>query len=265
MFAASWGSFVARNGAPEWTTGQVTTPWWDLPTLPADGSAQVAVLAAGTLGQGNSLVAEFGRRAADGTVQAVERVPLTDTASDTIWRTFALPDAGGRADLVRLTAVDRSGGTGGWLAFTAPAVAQQVPLREVLPPGPVALSWQVAFQFPCLPLPRVADGITEPPRSAVVWGDPSLSGFDDGTWQPFRGGLFGQVRRLSTGLQLATTLDGVPEDERNLEVYLFDPPYPADAYDLTRADRATGGWDVGSDAPPRPSTPEAERADRDDS
>ncbi|GAA4688783.1 arabinosyltransferase EmbC [Pseudonocardia yuanmonensis] len=264
MFAGSWGSFVARDGTPEATTGQVTTPWWDLPTLPADGSAQVAVLAAGTLEQGNSLVAEFGRRAADGTVRSVDTVPLTDTASDTIWRTFALPDAGGRADLVRLTAVDRSGGIGGWLAFTAPAVAQQVPLREALPAGAVALSWQVAFQFPCLPLPRVADGITEPPRSAVVWGDPSLSGFDDATWQPFRGGLFGQVRRISTGLQLATTLDGVPEDERNLEVYLFDPPYPADAYDLARGERVTGGGDAGTDAPPRPSTPEAERADRDD-
>ena len=265
MFDRSWGSFVARDGAPEWTTGQITTPWWDLPTLPADGSARVAVLASGTLGDGNSLVAEFGRRGADGTVRTVDAVPLTDTASDTIWRTFALPDARGQADLVRLTAVDRSGGIGGWLAFTAPAVAQQVPLREALPAGPVALSWQVAFQFPCLPMPRVADGITEPPRSAVVWGDPSLGGFADATWQPFRGGLFGQVRRISTGLQLATTLDGVPEDERHLEVYLFEPPYPDDAYDLTRGERVTGGGNAGSDAPPRPSTPEAERADRDDS
>ncbi len=232
----AWGSLVPRNGrTAEQTTGKMTTAWYALPADPAEGAA-VTVLAAGTLTDGNSLTAVYGHRSGDSVITASTE-PLTDTARDPSWRTFALTPPDG-ADVVRLEAVDATGAISGWLAFTAPAVAQPVVLQEFLPDeAPVALAWQLAFAYPCQRQPRVVNGITEAPSYAVLWGDGALSGLADIAWQAHQGGAFGQVARTQSVLQLATVGPVSPY----IQVYAFSTRLGRDGYALTTSRRTVAG------------------------
>ncbi|MGH3812516.1 MAG: arabinosyltransferase C-terminal domain-containing protein, partial [Pseudonocardiaceae bacterium] len=163
--------------------------------------------------------------------------PLTDIARDPSWRTFALTPPIG-ADVVRLEAVDATGALHGWLAFTAPAVARPVVLQEFLPDqAPVALAWQRAFAHPCQRQPEVVNGITEAPSHAVLWGAGALSGLTDITWQAHRGGVFGQVARAQSVLQLAT----VGPVDPNIQVYAFGTRLGRDGYTLTTDRRTVAG------------------------
>ena len=229
-----WGSLVARDGlSADRTEGTVTTPWYALP-----GPGRTAtVIAAGSLSEGNTLTAEYGRRAG-ATVQPAGTEMLADTARDTSWRTLTLtPPAG--ADVTRLVAVDASGAISGWLAFSAPVAARPVTLSTFLPrPAPVALAWPIAFAYPCQRQPGIVNGITEPAAFAVLWGDQgALSGFSDGAWQAFRGGAFAQVPRSQSVLALAT----VPPVDPDVQVYVFGSPLGRDRYTLTEDRRTVGG------------------------
>ncbi|MCU1627549.1 MAG: hypothetical protein JWP64_2498 [Pseudonocardia sp.] len=235
-----WGSFISTGSSPERTTGEVTSGWYDLPRTSEE--QRVVTLAAGTLSDGNTLTAVFGRRAGGGVVP-VSSAPLSDDARDPAWRTLTLPDAPATADTVRLEAVDATGGIHGWLAFTAPSLASSTPLLDVLPSnGPVGIGWQIAFQFPCLRQPVVRDGITEPVSAAVLWGDGALNGLADATWQPSRGGLFAQVPRSGSVLQLAATLRGAAPDEPYLQVFVFNTKLRTGGYEVTRGGRTVPGW-----------------------
>jgi arabinosyltransferase C len=154
------------------------------------------------------------------------------------------PPAG--AQVVRLHAVDGSAGAGGWLAFAAPAVQHRVPLRTILhdqlgPDQPVALAWQIAFEYPCLRQSRIVNGITEPPAAAVLWADQPFNGTRDSTWLPFRGGMYGQVLRSQSVLQLPARVTGLPA-ERRIEVLIFGTRLAKDAYQLETRQRLTPGW-----------------------
>jgi hypothetical protein len=255
-----WGSLVFRDDrGPERNDGQMTTSWYSLPQG-ITGGAAVTVLAAGTLEQGNTLTAVYGRRTSgtvdpvtgvagpdgvsvieeDEDTEAEEQQSLTDTVHGTAWRTFRLePPAG--ADVVRLEAVDGAGGLHGWLAFTAPALAQPVTLSDYLPAGaPVALAWPLAFAYPCQRQPTIVDGITEAPQFAVLWGDTDMSGLDDGAWVPFRGGAFAQVPRTQSVQQLAV----VPGVDPNIQVYAITSPFARDAYSVTETRRTVSGASI---------------------
>lgn len=239
-----WGSFLGRNGlAFERNIGQMSTGWYTLPAGGTTPDSAVTVLAAGTLTGGNTLFARYAR--SDGaTITPVEAEDgpeqLTDDAEDAAWRTFTLaPPAG--ADLVRLEAVDATGGIGGWLAFTAPARSTAVSLNDYLPAAaPVAMGWPIAFSYPCQRQPTMVNGVTESPEYAVLWGEGGLGGFADGVWQPFRGGSFAQVPRTQSVQQLAV----VPGVDPFIEVYAFDTPLAANAYDLTHTRRTTSGASI---------------------
>ncbi|MCO1657909.1 arabinosyltransferase domain-containing protein [Pseudonocardia humida] len=239
--AQVWGSMLGRDGlAFERNTGQMSTGWYALPPTPTPDSA-VTVLAAGTLADGNSLTAFYAR--ADGATVApveVEDGPgqeLTDTARDPSWRTFVLTPPPG-AELVRLAAVDGTGGVHGWVGFSAPALSRAKVLDEYIPSGsPVALAWPIAFNYPCVTQPAMVDGITESPEHAVLWGDEALSGFGDGAWQSSRGGAFAQVPRTQSVQQLAV----VPGTDPRIEVYTFATPLAPRAYTVTRTARETPG------------------------
>jgi len=229
-----WGSLVARDGlSADRTEGTVTTPWYALP-----GPGRTAtVIAAGSLSDGNTLAAEYGRRVGT-TVQPAGTEVLADTARDTSWRTLTLTPPTG-ADVTRLVAVDASGAISGWLAFSAPVAARPVPLSTFLPrAAPVALAWPIAFAYPCQRQPGIVNGITEPAAFAVLWGDEgALSGFSDGAWQAFRGGAFAQVPRSQSVLALAT----VPPVDPDVQVYVFGSPLGRDRYTLTEDRRTVGG------------------------
>jgi hypothetical protein len=226
-----WGSHAGRDGRPaEEPTGAMTTGWYRLPL--AGEEERVVVIAAGALDRGNSLTAVYGAGSA-----TVGTEPLTDAAASPSWRTFALtPPAG--ADSVRIEAVDALAGTHGWLAFSAPVAARPVPVSDLVPRGaPVALSWQVAFGFPCLRPPTVAHGVTESPAFGVLRAAHPLGGLQDSAWQGARGGVFAQVQHTRSVLQLATVAPADPY----LQVYAFGTPLSRNAYTLTTAPRTVAG------------------------
>ncbi|MGK5113035.1 arabinosyltransferase domain-containing protein [Geodermatophilus sp. CPCC 205506] len=238
----AWGSLP--DGGGEDATGEQVTPWFAVPATGDDEA--LAVLAAGRLTVGNELRVEYAR--ADGEVVATQE--LTDRQDAPRWRTFVL-DAGpaGDAALLRLVAEDRSGGTGGWLAFTGPSVLPRVPLSAYLPEdAAVAVAWQFAFAFPCQRQPVVRYGITEPAEYGVLWrfgadGD----GLADNTWAVARGGLFAPVQRTSSVTELDTVIRGHPEI-RDVQVYRFGVPHPERGYDLSPTRVVVPGW-TGAPAP----------------
>lgn len=240
--ATVWGSLIDPEGlGADRNAGEMSTAWYDLPAG-LTGGAATTVIAAGTLSDGNVLTAVYGTRTGDGVLPAGSE-ELTDTARDPSWRTLTLDPPDG-ADVVRLDAVDATGAVHGWLAFSAPVVAQPVPLDEYLPAqAPVGLAWPLAFAYPCQRQPVIIDGITEAPEYAVLWGDEALSGFSDGTWQAFRGGAFAQVPRTQSVLQLAV-VGGV---DPNIQVYAFGTALARDAYTVTETRRTVSGL-----APARP-------------
>ena len=230
-----WGSLVARDGASaERTEGQVTTSWY---TLPDRTAGTVTVIAAGSLADGVTLTAEYGRRSGD-TVEPAGTEELTDAAHDPSWRTRTLSPSAG-ADVVRLVGGDASGAIHGWLAFSAPVVARPVTLADFLPrAAPVALGWPLAFGWPCQRQPGIVNGITEPAAFGVLWGAKgALSGFSDGAWQPSRGGAFAQVSRSQSVLELAT----VQPVDPNVQVAVFGSPLGRDRYTLMERRRTEAG------------------------
>lgn len=221
-----WGSH--HGPSPDAPTGATATGWYRLP----DDDEPVMVIAAGTLDRGNALTAVYGRGQAP-----VGAQPLTDGVASPVWRTFTL-DPPAEADTVRIEAVDALAGTHGWLAFSAPAAARPVPVSELAPPQtPVALAWQVAFGFPCLRPAAVVHGVTEPPALGVLRGSQPLGGLGDIAWQPARGGVFAQVPRTQSVLQLATVAPADPY----LQVFVFGSPLARDAYALTTQPRTVAG------------------------
>jgi arabinosyltransferase C len=241
-----WGSLIPTGrGSPDRTTGRMSTPWYALPATP-DADTTVGALVAGRPGGQNELTAEY----AAGPNQPLAAQRLDDDADTPTWRTVRLrpPRA---ARFVRLIAVDGSTDPGGWLALAAPAVQRAAPLRALLSPDePVATAWQFAFQFPCLRRPKVVDGITEQPTAAVLWTQRPLGGTSDNTWQPFRGGLFGQVPRDQASLGLATVIAGHP-DEHRVEVLLFASPVGRGGYTVRPGVRISPGWADRFPAPTR--------------
>lgn len=231
-----WGSLVALDGQDtDRDVGEMSTPWFALPGGLVDGAA-ATVLAAGTVSGGNTLTAVYGLRSGAEVLPAGTQA-LIDPARDPSWRTFVLSPPPS-ADVVRIDAVDASGAPDGWLAFTAPAVQRPVVLAEYLPAdAPVALAWPLAFGYPCQRQPTIVDGVTEAPAYAVLWGDQALSGFRDGTWQPFRGGAFAQVPRTQSVQQLAV-VDGV---DPYIQVYAFETDLAAAAYTLTETQKVVSG------------------------
>jgi hypothetical protein len=239
-----WGSLVARDGASaERTEGEVVTSWY---ALPAPEAGVLTVIAAGSLADGVSLKAEYGRRVGD-TVEGAGTELLTDTAHDPSWRTLTLEPTPG-ADLVRLMAADQSGAIHGWVAFSAPVVARPVALAEFLPrDAPVALGWPLAFGYPCQRQPGIVNGITEPAAFGVLWGaNGPLSGFSDGAFQPSRGGAFAQLSRSQSVLELAT----VKPVDPNVQVVVFGSPLGRDRYTLLESRRTESG--TATDPGPRP-------------
>jgi len=235
-----WGSLLPSNGSPpERTTGEIETDWYQLPAH--TGAQKLGVLVAGSLRDGNSLTAVYGTVAAPAGVAVVGTERLSDGATDTAWRVLELnPPV--EAGVVRLQAVDATGGTGGWLAFSVPSMQRITALKDFLAGDqPVGLAWQLAFDFPCQRPPRIVDGITEPITAAVMWGNRPLSDLQDGIWEARRGGIFGQIQRTQSALALLTRFRDHPE-ERRIQVYVFRSPLAADAYSVTRSSRTTIGW-----------------------
>jgi hypothetical protein len=99
----------------------------------------------------------------------------------------------------------------------------------------------VAFGFPCLRPSAAVHGVTEPPEFAVLRAGESLGGLGDVAWRDARGGVYAQVPRTQSVLQLAT----VPPADPYLQVYAFDTRLARDAYTLTATPRTVWGGSTG--------------------
>jgi arabinosyltransferase C len=234
----TWGSLVQRPGqaVPEHNIGTLTTPWFVL----NGGPDATAVLVAGMLGHGNSLVAEFGTTAG----KVLSSTPVTDAQDSVVWRNLVLPPAPAGAETVRLVATDGSTDWGGWLAVTSPSVQRAVPLKDYLPrDAAVAVAWQFAFLFPCQRQPELRDGIIEPVSYAVQWGDTATAGISDATWQPVRGGLFGDVLVSQSITNLTARMHDFP-GAFPTQVYQTEARYPAGQYTTTHQRKTLFGWEA---------------------
>ncbi|MFD9733554.1 arabinosyltransferase domain-containing protein [Umezawaea sp. NPDC059074] len=236
--ATTWGSLVQRPGQafPEQTVGTMTTPWFVL----NGGPDATAVLVAGMLGHGNTLTVDYGTTAG----KVLSSTPLTDAQDSVVWRNLVLPQAPSGAETVRLVAVDGSMDWGGWLAVTAPSTQRAVPLKDYVPrDAAVAVAWQFAFLFPCLRQPELRDGIIEPVSYAVQWGDTATAGISDATWQPVRGGLFGDVLVSQSITALTARMHHFP-GAFPTQVYQTQARYPAGQYTTTHQRKTLFGWEA---------------------
>lgn len=249
-----WGSLVddpeEPDVPPDAYTGAMTTAWLAIPPVGPDQA--ITSFVAGRTGDGGSLTVEYGRRSPSGvTVLDTRRLgdsEETNGSTSSAWRSVDLvsrdsvPPA--ESEVLRLVARDDRTDIGGWVAFTAPQLSTYEPLEEVLAGGaPTSVSWPIALLFPCVRQPRIQDGITEPTTWAV---GATLEPYDllrDGTWQPARGGLFGQAGRQALITQLAARFRTSP-DIRPVQVYRLQEPYPARTYSLTPGRRTVPGWEA---------------------
>jgi hypothetical protein len=231
----TWGSYTPADR--EAGIGQLTTGWYE---TPAELRGQeLLVLVSGRLGEGNQARARYGQLRGGEVVEVGEQV-LDDGADTPIWRQIPLQPPGG-ADVVRIEATDGTAGLGGWLAVSAPQVAEVRPLTGLIPrSATVAVSWQFAFLFPCAEQPSTVHGITEPSDWVIAWGDRGTAGLDDNVFTDGRGGLFHPTIRSATLTKLDAAMVEHPEVAL-LQVYRVDHPFPAVAYDLDR-DRSVR-WD----------------------
>ena len=246
----SWGTFGSPAGTdgPESAVGRFTSPWYALGAPSPDTDPTISV--SGRTGEGNELRVEYGRPVPGGAelvASTVVGVGEDDAAVDSpSWRPVRLDGADAPppgATLVRVSAVDASTSSGGWLAVTAPSTQRWTAVRDVLPADrTVALTWQFAFLFPNLHKPTQGQGINEPSTAAVMWGTSPLAIDSENVYAVSRGGLFAQSVRESSVVELPTRLRHFPTAGAG-QVYLFRPYVPVGvAYRLDPASREVWGF-----------------------
>lgn len=219
--------------------GTLTTPWFALsPTTPQDA---MSFYVAGRTDNGNEVTAEYTLAGGTSEIGDLGQGRDGDPVDAREWRSVALAPPPG-ATSVRLVVSDASDDVGGWIAVTAPVVQRWVPLLDIVPPGSAtAIGWPIAFLFPCLRAPVVADGVSEPVSTVVTWGDQPLSGVADSAFLPQRGGLFVPSYRNSAVTQLSARFRDAP-GTTGIEVYTLRDPLPAGRYTLERGSTVVPGW-----------------------
>ncbi|TPG25637.1 arabinosyltransferase domain-containing protein [Mycolicibacterium hodleri] len=214
-----WGSRTPDEQA----TGSMTSTWFDLPPLAANGG--VAVSVSGRTDGANRLGFEFGRADGARVVTLGERTPVDRPAADEdpghpLWRSIGI-DASvipTGADRVRIRAVDGRTDDLGWLAVTGPRLRSTLGLTEFLEgQGPVLIVWPMAFLFPCVRnTVTVSAGVATTPRTVIESPRPFL--IDDRRREI--GGVFATLTEFGVLHEIPSRLVGHPEvDWGTVEVY----------------------------------------------
>jgi hypothetical protein len=230
-------------------SGTFATPWYSLPAAsPTDGAS---FYVSGRTGNGNSVRVEYASTTTPGPPTLREAVADVGEGKDGAavdarqWRSVALdgplaPPPGATA--VRLVVADTSDGPAGWTAVTAPMRQRWTPLAGIIPStSPSAVSWTLAFLFPCLTKPVQADGINQPVTSAVTGGEEPMDGVGDSAFAPERGGLFMQSYRGSAVTQLSARFTDFP-DTPGIQVYLFRNALPTGLFTVQPGRKVVPGW-----------------------
>ncbi|MGW3473468.1 arabinosyltransferase domain-containing protein [Saccharopolyspora sp. NPDC000995] len=196
--APVWGTFSADGPV----TGELRTPWYDLPPQATSGEAPVVLSFGGDATGVNSLGVEWGRD----TPQGFEIMGHVDIAqlSGMWWDRRFIVDG---ATKVRVVGVDRKIDSGGWMAVSAPRVPQLTSMTKVIGDAPAFVEWTAALVHPCLNLARLHNGIVEMPRFRVAGGG-MLRDMGQSWSAPAAGGPFGWLNVAASVRVMPTYLEG---------------------------------------------------------
>lgn len=183
-----WGSRLPDDSA----RGRFVSPWF---SLPEGGTSRVGLFVAGSLGEGNVLALEWGRRTGAG-IRSVQLLEIAGSnAAGEIgphasgWSFLAagsLPPRPEEADALRVAAVDGSSKPGGWIGFSAPVryVVHSLTSAIQVPEAKALISPTLALYFPCWTPPRLQSGVAEMPTLIILPESSGLWPLNDPT-SPF--------------------------------------------------------------------------------
>ncbi|KAA5834436.1 arabinosyltransferase [Saccharopolyspora hirsuta] len=236
--APVWGSYD-RDATG---TGELRTPWYDLPPQATSGEAPVVLQFAGSATGANSLRVELGRDTPEG-FEIVGKRDLVQNSGT--WRDLRFTVDG--ATKLRVLAVDQKVDEGGWLAFSAPRVPQLTSMTEVAGDAPTFVEWPAALVHPCLNLASLQHGIVELPRFRVAGGG-MLRDMGQSWSGSSGGGPFGWLNVAASVRAMPSYLKG--DLHRDWGVFYvvdsFQPDaVPADAAMVVHRETHWGTWSPG--------------------
>ncbi|GAA2354598.1 arabinosyltransferase domain-containing protein [Saccharopolyspora halophila] len=206
--APVWGSFDKAG----MNTGEVRTPWYDIPKAALEHKSPLALSLAGQETGANSLMYEFGKDTPRG-FEITGRAPLVQGPPPG-WREsrYMLGQEAEGATKVRLVIVDQALGQEGWLAVTAPRVPKLTQMTEFIGDEPTFVEWPAGLVHPCLKISGIYDGIAELPKFRVSGGEEVR---DTGqSWSaPDAGGPFGWLSVATSAQLLPTYLKNDPQKD----------------------------------------------------
>lgn len=243
-----------QNGVQQ--PAHLTSSWYALPERSPDAPLVVISAAGrilsyddtGAMQYGQSLVVEYGKRQADGTVTALGTYLPRDIGPFPSWRNLRVPldEIAPEADAVRIVANDPILIGDQWLAFTPPRVPRLQTINSYLgSEQPILLDWAVGLQFPCQRPFYHRNGVAEVPRYRIL-PDRPLAVSSTNTWQAQEfGGPLGFSQMLAKSVTVPTYLrDDWARDWGSLERY--DQYYQATPAELeTGTATRSGFWGPG--------------------
>ncbi|GAA2789095.1 arabinosyltransferase domain-containing protein [Saccharopolyspora taberi] len=241
--APLWGSYEPTATG----TGELRTPWYDIPERAASGEVPVVLTLAGWELGANSVYVEFGRDT-DAGFETMQRYPVAQ-GNAPHWRDHRVlvggPSEG--ATKLRVVATDQALGPNGWLAVSAPRVPQLTRMTDVVGDAPTFVEWPAALLHPCLHTVRQRDGIAEVPRFRVAGGG-DVRAVGQGWSSPDAGGPFGWMNVAASVRELPTYLrNDINRDWGSL--YVVDPyapeALPAQSAMKTHTETHWGNWSPG--------------------
>ncbi|RKT82852.1 arabinosyltransferase C [Saccharopolyspora antimicrobica] len=220
--APAWGSYDEAGLG----TGELRTPWYDLPEEALSGKTPVVLSLAGSETGANSLVMEFGRDTERG-FEITGRYEV-EQGPPPGWRDhrYSLGAEAEGATKMRVIAIDQALGAEGWLAVTAPRVPKLASMTELVGDSPTFVEWPAALVHPCLRISGLYNGVAEMPHFRVSAGE-LVRDVGEGWSSPDAGGPFGWLNVASSVRELPTYLRGDPQQDWG-SLYVVHP-YDADA------------------------------------
>lgn len=241
--APVWGSYEPKGTG----TGELRSPWYDVPPDAADGKSPIVLSLAGIESGANSLALEFGRDTDRG-FEVLDRQPVQQEPAPQ-WRDHrtVVGDEARGATKVRVVGDDQALGLQGWLAVSPPRVPQLTTMTQVVGDDPTFVEWPAALMHPCLNISQLRDGIAEMPKFRVAGGG-DVRDIGQGWSSPDAGGPFGWMNVASSVQELPTYMQNDPQMDWG-SLYEVDP-YGADALPSraathVRSETHSGLWSPG--------------------
>jgi cell wall arabinan synthesis protein/EmbC-like arabinotransferase in arabinogalactan biosynthesis/arabinosyltransferase-like concanavalin domain-containing protein len=217
------------------------TPWYRLTDAQRRGELPLVVtVSGGAIGPRVTVTAQFDR-GGEMISANLGDVPAAPTTRDLRVMVGQLAPGAGR---VRLIVTDRGQPTDPPVAFSVPRSPVLTPLTQLLPKDTtVMLDWPIAYHYPCLRMPKLADGTAELPRWRIA--TPAYDAKSpEITYAPATGGPFSTARMLVTEQQMPLYLRNDPLVDLG-RLYRWVPVTGLTQPTLTRTSHTEPGWERG--------------------